>query len=118
MRVLNESARVIWIRLPALPGAVVVTDPDDPENKVPVGPVSDMLEPGEVSPEYPEHYRELLLSTAGLRECSEAMQADVPQAIEKEIPAPVTQTEEPEVTPMKPKKKPSSAKTDSRRRRK
>jgi len=68
MKVINDSARTIWIRLPALSGAVVVTNPDDQENARPIGPMSDLLASGEVSREYPELHREMLLSTPGLRE--------------------------------------------------
>jgi len=115
MKVINDSAREIWIRLPALAGAVVITDPGDPENARPIGVVSDYLQPGEVSREYPDLHRDLLLSTAGLSEYVEP-EAPEPEDVRIIEEPPLLDDEDLDLTPTKPAAPKKTKKQDKPKR--
>jgi len=115
MKVINVSAKPIWIRLPGIPGAVVLDDPESPENKTAVGPVNETLGPGDVSREYPDLHRELLLSTAGLKEfVAEPKSQDESEEVEA---PPTLEGEDVEVTPTGPQTEPPAPKEKKARSR-
>lgn len=105
MKVINTGALPVQIHLPAISGTFAL-DPSEPSQREPIRAIDEWLGPGQISREYPEQHREILLGTQGLKDYTAAETAPVePEPIEETR---VLADEDVDVTPTKPKLKPQT----------